>query len=91
MTSQAVSRTATPRTVPRAHYHHLATSLRGLEEELRWGLDGSARIPKGWEEIALGAGRWVLARQFLVEIGVFTKTGRLRKAYKTPCIHRDRV
>ncbi len=40
---------------PRAHYHHLATSLRGLEEDLRWGLDGSARIPKAWEEIALGA------------------------------------
>ncbi|MCA0271128.1 MAG: BrnA antitoxin family protein [Proteobacteria bacterium] len=34
-----------------AAYHHLAGTLRGLEEDLRWGLDGSPRIPAGWEAI----------------------------------------
>lgn len=34
-----------------ATYHHLAGTLRGLEEDLRWGLDGSARVPAGWEAI----------------------------------------
>lgn len=38
----------------RAQYHHLATTLRGLEEDLRWGLDGSARIPEEWHRIAQG-------------------------------------
>ncbi|HQU68455.1 MAG TPA: BrnA antitoxin family protein [Albidovulum sp.] len=34
-----------------AAYHHLAGTLRGLEEDLRWGLQGSARIPSGWDAI----------------------------------------
>jgi BrnA antitoxin of type II toxin-antitoxin system len=34
-----------------AAYHHLAGTLRGLEEDLRWGLKGSARIPPGWDAI----------------------------------------
>ena len=34
-----------------AAYHHLAGTLRGLEEDLRWGLEGSPRIPAGWETI----------------------------------------
>jgi len=38
----------------RAQYHHLATTLRGLEEDLRWGLDGSPRIPAAWHAIAQG-------------------------------------
>ena len=36
----------------RAQYHHLAHTLRGLEEDLRWGLDGSDRIPAAWHAIA---------------------------------------
>ncbi|MGL6211462.1 MAG: BrnA antitoxin family protein [Paracoccaceae bacterium] len=38
----------------RAQYHHLATTLRDLEEDLRWGLEGSARIPPEWHAIAQG-------------------------------------
>ena len=38
---------------PKLHYHNLATTLRDLEADLRWGLDGSARIPAAWSEIAL--------------------------------------
>lgn len=38
---------------PTVHYHNLAHTLRGLEEDLRWGLDGSARIPAAWTEIAM--------------------------------------
>lgn len=34
-------------------YHDLATTMRGLEEDLRWGLEGSLRIPEGWRRIAL--------------------------------------
>lgn len=45
------TRTATQ---TRAHYHHLATTLRDLETDLRWGLDGSARIPPEWHDIAQG-------------------------------------
>ncbi len=37
----------------RSHYHDLAHVLRGLEVDLRWGLEGSDRIPKAWREIAL--------------------------------------
>ncbi|MGV8985093.1 MAG: BrnA antitoxin family protein [Cypionkella sp.] len=36
-----------------AQYHNLAQTLRGLEEDLRWGLDGSVRIPAAWTAIAL--------------------------------------
>lgn len=35
------------------HYHNLAETLRDLEEDLRWGLEGSDRIPAAWTEIAL--------------------------------------
>jgi len=45
------TRTATQ---TRAHYHHLASTLRDLETDLRWGLDGSARIPPEWHAIAQG-------------------------------------
>jgi uncharacterized protein (DUF4415 family) len=39
----------------RAHaYHALAETLRGLEEDLRWGLEDSLRIPRAWTEIANG-------------------------------------
>ena len=33
-------------------YHALAETMRGLEEDLRWGLEGSLRIPPEWSEIA---------------------------------------
>ncbi len=36
----------------RAHYHHLASTLRSLEEDLRWGMEGSERIPAEWHAIA---------------------------------------
>lgn len=36
----------------RRHYNDLAGSLRGLEVDLRWGLDGSDRIPTEWAAIA---------------------------------------
>jgi uncharacterized protein (DUF4415 family) len=36
----------------RAHYHHMATTLRDLESDLRWGMEGSARIPPEWHAIA---------------------------------------
>ena len=35
-----------------AAYHHLSQNLRGLEEDLRWGLRDSARIPPEWHAIA---------------------------------------
>ena len=38
----------------RAQYQHLATTLRDPEADLRWGMDGSARIPPEWHEIAQG-------------------------------------
>ncbi len=38
---------------PKAQYHNLAMTLRDLETDLRWGLEGSARIPAAWTEIAL--------------------------------------
>ena len=38
---------------PLEHYHNLAVTLRDLETDLRWGLDGSDRIPAAWTEIAL--------------------------------------
>ena len=37
----------------KAQYHNLAQTLRGLEEDLRWGLEGSVRIPEAWRQIAL--------------------------------------
>jgi hypothetical protein len=36
----------------RKHYHGLAEVLRGLEVDLRWGLEGSDRIPAEWHRIA---------------------------------------
>jgi uncharacterized protein (DUF4415 family) len=36
----------------RESYHHLAQTLRGLEEDLRHGLAGSARIPAEWHALA---------------------------------------
>ena len=38
----------------RAAYHALAESMRGLEADLRWGLNDSLRIPQGWRAIAEG-------------------------------------
>ena len=35
-----------------AAYHELAETMRGLEEDLRWGLTDSLRIPRQWAEIA---------------------------------------
>lgn len=40
------------KTPPQTHYHNLAVTLRALEADLRWGLEGSARIPAAWNEIA---------------------------------------
>lgn len=39
-------------TQTRAHYHHMASTLRDLETDLRWGMEGSARIPAEWHDIA---------------------------------------
>ncbi|GEM_PF-836840 len=36
----------------RTSYTHLAQTLRGLEDDLRWGMRGSARIPPEWHSIA---------------------------------------
>jgi uncharacterized protein (DUF4415 family) len=36
----------------RIAYTQLGQTLRGLEEDLRWGLAGSARIPVDWHRIA---------------------------------------
>lgn len=33
-------------------FHQLGQVLRDLEADLRWGLDGSARIPADWHRIA---------------------------------------
>ncbi|MCB2135944.1 MAG: BrnA antitoxin family protein [Rhodobacteraceae bacterium] len=35
-----------------AAYHDLAQTMRGLEEDLRWGLNDTLRIPREWREIA---------------------------------------
>ncbi len=35
-----------------AAYHQLGQVLRDLESDLNWGLEGSARIPAAWHEIA---------------------------------------
>lgn len=35
-------------------YHQLGQTLRDLETDLRWGLEGSVRIPAAWHEIAQG-------------------------------------
>lgn len=43
------TRTATQ---TRTHYHHMATTLRDLEADLRWGMVDSARIPPEWHAIA---------------------------------------
>ncbi len=37
----------------RSHYNHMAIELRGLEFELRWGMEGSDRIPAAWSDIAI--------------------------------------
>lgn len=37
----------------RSHYNHMAIELRGLEFDLRWGMEGSDRIPAAWSEIAI--------------------------------------
>lgn len=39
-----------------AAYHELAETMRGLEADLRWGLEGSLRIPHQWHEIAARPG-----------------------------------
>jgi len=36
----------------RAHYHHLAETLRELEFHLHGRLDGSGQLPEEWQEIA---------------------------------------
>ncbi|SPH24132.1 hypothetical protein DEA8626_03181 [Defluviimonas aquaemixtae] len=35
-----------------AAYHELAETMRGLEADLRWGLNDSLRLPREWQEIA---------------------------------------
>ncbi len=35
----------------RIAYHQLGQTLRSLEGDLRWGLDGSVRIPQAWHDI----------------------------------------
>ncbi len=35
-----------------AAYHELAETMRGLEADLRWGLNDSLRLPREWTEIA---------------------------------------
>ncbi|MCB2115360.1 MAG: BrnA antitoxin family protein [Rhodobacteraceae bacterium] len=35
-----------------AAYHALAETMRGLEKDLRWGLNDSLRLPPEWAEIA---------------------------------------
>lgn len=37
----------------RTHYNHMATHLRGLEFDLRWGMEGTDRIPAEWADIAM--------------------------------------
>ncbi|MCY1126578.1 BrnA antitoxin family protein [Frigidibacter sp. RF13] len=32
-------------------YHDLACTMRDLEADLRWGLNGSLRIPRDWQEM----------------------------------------
>lgn len=39
-----------------AAYHALAETMRGLEADLRWGLNDSLRIPHEWREIAARPG-----------------------------------
>ncbi|MEZ5776788.1 MAG: BrnA antitoxin family protein [Paracoccaceae bacterium] len=39
-----------------AAYHALAETMRGLEEDLRWGLNDSLRLPREWSEIAARPG-----------------------------------
>lgn len=41
---------------PKTAYHHLAQTLRDLETDLRWGLEGSPRIPADWHRIAQEVG-----------------------------------
>lgn len=36
-------------------FHQLGQTLRSLEADLRWGLDGSIRIPEAWHQIAQAA------------------------------------
>lgn len=37
-----------------AAYHELAETMRGLEADLRWGLNDSLRLPHAWRAIAEG-------------------------------------
>ena len=37
-----------------AAYHDLAETMRGLEADLRWGLNDSLRVPQAWRAIAEG-------------------------------------
>ncbi len=39
-----------------AAYHELAETMRGLEADLRWGLNDTLRIPHEWQEIAARPG-----------------------------------
>jgi len=41
---------------PKTAYHQLAQTLRDLEADLRWGLEGSPRIPADWHRIAQEVG-----------------------------------
>lgn len=50
--SPAPRQTLTRQELQRSHFNTLATSLRDLETDLRWGLEGSDRIPAAWAEIA---------------------------------------
>jgi hypothetical protein len=34
------------------HYNHMAINLRCLEFDLRWGMEGTDRIPTEWADIA---------------------------------------
>ncbi len=45
-----------PKAAKAAAYHHLGQTLRTLEADLRWGLDGSPRIPDAWHAIAQNPG-----------------------------------
>lgn len=39
-----------------AAYHELAETMRGLEADLRWGLNDTLRLPRAWTEIAARPG-----------------------------------
>ena len=71
---------ATPNTAAaRLHYHHLANTLRGLEEDLRRGLEGSDRIPEAWHGSALATAlpfKQQITRRVAADVAtVFTAMG----------------